>query len=600
MLQGWLRREAKENDIRNLEENPLPLEEVSVNTNENLPTGLHCAEKPSNNIKNVTSVTNKVPTDFINAHSMFEYEMYNSRKYKRLNSIWKKAIEGTISQVGLETYLQYVLNLYGAIDELKQRDFKGAIKITEEINILASLGWKSLKDYYIELLLTVRVSRFTQLAEGTIPAELLFEKPTIYSIQCLQKFFYHNEFIEIYKFTRSEYFRLLLKKFHFASDPINFKNRDSFDEKIYQKYSLFLSLLIQAEHTNLKMILNDNERSTILNALSSIIEPSLNEFSAIVDHSNTLIKAMATESILAFKLMESLRVIIYTVEKYFEAPASLYLVYSSLCSTLRMVFTAFAPYIESRINSLNFLPLDGTPCNVTMEIISTMEEFSDYLECTKASISTMVLESWISTPKPAWYSTFSSTISCLDSPQNGDEIVSSYFSDMFDALLISLELKSISLKNTISQTGFCLLVNITHVEYIIKHSNMRIILTETGIRRLVKLRGHAYDLFLASWKNTGARLLEPSVPLFGEEAKYMSKYKLKIFYLEFEKLVQNHKEYNFTNSNLKECLSQEIFHILSGLYHEFFEKRVADGFIKRNSKCFKYDTDQFDTILKSL
>ncbi|ODQ63688.1 hypothetical protein NADFUDRAFT_9883, partial [Nadsonia fulvescens var. elongata DSM 6958] len=597
--------DAEEADLRVLEENISKLKKVTTNIKESLTIVTRSAGNASSIIHPIAGEARDVRIYETNLKSCLNV-LDEVRDYAKITTIEQQTIEGAINQVGLDVYMRSVRRLSDMVDELKQGNFTGFPMIMDEAKRLIVKGHDSLKDYYASVLLfSSKVLDTTQLIDGS--SELLFDESTINSIQRLLKFFSVNKVNVdyIYIKARTEYFKSSLLKVHQASNPSNLPNDSKFNKNNIQVYSKSLKTLILVERTNLKLLFN-NDNTPIMSIFRRVVEPPLNDFTKTISDLNSYVKKkIATESLLAFELIESLGIIILTVEKYFEAPESLDLAFASVRSTSETVFTAFMSYIDTRVNSSTSLQADNKPCEATIDIMSTMQQFAACKRSAATTISNMKPGSWIPTPRPAWCSVFSSALSDQGNTQDGEiELLSTYFSDTLDALLITLELKAKSFGKTTPQVGFCLLTNFTYIERCVKNSDICVILASTGGERFERLKKRAMNMFIDDWKITAARLMEATVLKPGKQSlsskdREMIKEKFKIFNTEFELLVQKHKAYNISDPALKRALAKEVSFI-SPLYHRFHDKHVADGFAKNIDKYIKYDNNQFDKILESL
>jgi exocyst complex protein 7 len=233
-----------------------------------------------------------------------------------------------------------------------------------------------------------------------------------------------------------------------------------------------------------------------------------------------------------------------------------------------------------------------------------MGKMADYKNSALTAISTMVISSWIPSPKPVWASqlTAPSSTGMMIAPI---DLLSAYFSDSIDALFLGLEFKAKAIGKPRSQIGFFLLTNLTLIERYCTKSDIHKILGEDGGERVKRLQKRGLNLFLDGWKGAAAHLMDVTRP-GGNSNKPLSskdreiiKEKFKTFNVEFDGLVQRHKSYNLTDTALRQLLAKEIAFI-SPLYHRFYDKHQGGDFSKNVDKYIKYNKQQFDKILESL
>jgi exocyst complex protein 7 len=273
-------------------------------------------------------------------------------------------------------------------------------------------------------------------------------------------------------------------------------------------------------------------------------------------------------------------------------------------NTTKSVFAEFLRYIETRVQNLATLPSDNGVTEATMDVMSRMRKLSEDRDSATVLMENLAPSSWIPTPKPTWASMLSSSsnVSTDGSPWS---LLSEYFSDAIDDLVLNLELKSKALARKNSQTGLLMLINLTFIETSVKRSKkMQEILGSAGAERLQRLRKHSHDLFLEGWKAAAAHLMDVTVVRSGNKTltskdREAIKEKFRAFNSEFEMLVQRQKSYNLTDAALRQELTKEI-RFISPLYHRFYDRHRGGEFTKNVEKYIKYDKEQFDSILASL
>lgn len=382
------------------------------------------------------------------------------------------------------------------------------------------------------------------------------------------------------------------------------------NEKVpYQKgsnginnYTEAFTGFISNEYALLEDLFN-NDVNHITALFQEIISPSVDNFSKIIENILNFIKSnLSNDGLLIFEVIDNIVKILSILRSKSKNS------YSSLTKSLndsrdlsKSLFKDLLKITDQKVNSLINLPQDFGISEVTVDIMSKLRKFSEYKDGALTAMNGMKAGSWIPQPKPQWLSTFSTVSQTNVINENSPiELLSSYFSDVIDALIVSLEIKAFQIYKKKQIVGFFLITNITLVEQIISRSELKSILNEDGMSRLNKLKKRALNYFLTGWKQIAAYLLDVNiVGKLSSKDKELIKDKFKNFNLEFDELVKNYRNFKISDPTLKKFLSKEISFIIP-LYHRFYDKHSSGDFTKHTEKYIKYDKLEFDRILDSL
>ncbi|KAH3676002.1 hypothetical protein WICMUC_002298 [Wickerhamomyces mucosus] len=334
-----------------------------------------------------------------------------------------------------------------------------------------------------------------------------------------------------------------------------------------------------------------------------VFDQPVTKFTSIIENIiNATKQNLANDGLLVFETIDN---IVKVQSMLMSSTGKSYTNLTSTLDTCRMVarslFRELLLYTEQRVKSLTSIPQDNGICEVTVEIMSKARKFAEHRDGALDVMKGLRAGSWIPQPKPQWINTFSSisqTNAVDDS--NPIELLSSFFLDIIDALIVSLEIKAVQLNRKKQTIGYFLITNITLVEQIIARSDLKLIINQTGFTRLEKLKKRAMNLFLSGWKQAAAYLLDVNVVgKLTSKDRDAIKEKFKNFNAEFDELIRDYKQYNITDPSLKKFLSKEISFIIP-LYHRFHDKHAQGDFTKNTDKYIKYDKKKFDSILDSL
>ncbi|CEP23316.1 unnamed protein product [Cyberlindnera jadinii] len=342
---------------------------------------------------------------------------------------------------------------------------------------------------------------------------------------------------------------------------------------------------------------------TILRHFLKIFEGCWNNYIQIVNKLlGKIQKFVANEGLLAFELLDNSVNLQNTIRSQTGAEYPPLNTCIASCRELaRSLFKELLIFTDQRVSSLTTLPQDNGVSEATVEVMSKARKFADFKE---GALSVMVgfkAGSWIPQPKPQWLAKWTSiNATTVVDDDNPSELLSAFFSDVIDALIVSLEIKATQLMRKKSAIGYFLITNITLVEQISMRSGIQEILDSTSLSRLERLKKRALEMFLAGWKQAAANLLDVNVVgKLSSKDRDAIKQKFTNFNAEFEELVKGYKQYNITDPSLKKYLTKEISFIVP-LYHRFHDKHAGGDFTKHTEKYIKYTNAEFDRIIDSL
>lgn len=383
-----------------------------------------------------------------------------------------------------------------------------------------------------------------------------------------------------------------------------------------------LSRLLIAEVTNAQQLF-DNDDSITARYFEEISNLSISELFTLTNKisADCLSKRpIAKEAPIAFELLDSITKIISLFQKFSPraVPARLTQVLHTSQVSVQYVFTDFVKYVETRVDSAQTnVILENGVSDATIEVMTRLKKLSQYRSTELVAIGSLSAGAWLSNPKPRWATIIPSINSGNHLVQeraegNAVELLSLFFGDCIDALVLSLELKAKALQKKTTQVGFFILTNLEVVEHYITNSDIFKILGNTGAERLEKLRKRGVDMFVESWKSAAALLMDVTIlgggssgggsssskSLSGKDREII-KEKFRTFNADFEVLVKTHKAYNITNQSLRQQLAKEV-RFISPLYHRFYDKHSGGDFSKHVDKYIKYNKQEFDRILESL
>lgn len=366
-------------------------------------------------------------------------------------------------------------------------------------------------------------------------------------------------------------------------------------------YTAALMGFMSNELALLEDIYKDQDRVQVL--FRKIFEPCYEKYIQIVSKIMAKIqKSIANDGLLCFELIDNSMKLKSMIKQQSGAeypPLSQSL---ESCRVLaRTLFRELLAFTDQRVMSLHSLPQDNGVSEATVDVMSKARKFAEFGDGLLAVMPGLKAGSWIPQPKPQWLAKWSSvgpnTVVDDDKPM---ELLSAFFSDVIDALIVSLEIKATQLIKKKQSIGYLLITNITLVEHISERSKLQDILDSNSMIRLDKLKKRALNMFLTGWKQAASYLLDVNIQgKLSSKDREAIKQKFSSFNTEFDDLVKSYKQYNITDPSLKKYFSKEISFIVP-LYHRFHDKHASGDFSKNTDKYIKYNKRDFDSIIDSL
>lgn len=527
------------------------------------------------------------------------------RDYAKLSEEYERTIEAGPENVGVEPYAQAVETLDKALNELKQSPLNSFYKVVGKMEKLVKQGKTALRDYFINLLTEIyKPIDVNMYVNQNIPMPKIPRERIPVLRQLFEYFEQVKELVDsTYKEKVSNYVLSSVSPLAKSTRPKPSKGPYEKGSNAIHVYTAALKGLLWAESENLQNLFPDKPKLQG-HYFEEIVKLAVADFISIVDNLNDHIKRnMSTDSLITFEVIECIGQIMTTVQSISkQTPNNLSEAMKRMQTTAQEVFTDFLRHIETRINNMQTLPAETGVCDATVDIMSRMGRLSEYKNSALMSISNSSIHSWIpSNPKPQWASILASP-----GPTSGDplELLSAYFSDAIDAIVLILETRAKYTGKKNSQVGLFMLTNIALIERYVTKSEIYKILGASGADRIDRLKKRAYNLFLEQWKAAASHLMDTTVIKPGNKQlsskdREAIKEKFKTFNSEFDFLIQQHKNYKISDKQLNENLVKEISFI-SPLYHRFYDRHCGGDFSKNVDKYIKYDKPQFDEKIESL
>lgn len=220
-------------------------------------------------------------------------------------------------------------------------------------------------------------------------------------------------------------------------------------------------------------------------------------------------------------------------------------------------------------------------------------------------ISSFLLGDWIPVPKPAWVGRYSSVLQQVEVDElDPAQLLSCYYSDVVDAIMVTLEMRCMETLEKRAAMGFVLVTNLSVVENMLRKTDTGAILGGMGYGRISKLKKRFLNYFLDGWKQAAASLMDVTVVAGGDTHKMSSKEKdaikekFRSFNSQVEELAREHQGFRITDKELRGQLQKEI-NFISPLYRRFYDKYGEADWV-RKAKVVRWGKLEFDQLLGSL
>lgn len=290
--------------------------------------------------------------------------------------------------------------------------------------------------------------------------------------------------------------------------------------------------------------------------------------------------------------------------------------YRRLVNKASTLFGELMKWVDARITNVERFT-DKTIAEVTVEIILRVRRVLEYPLALLRLILEVSLGLWLTGFRFVLVYT-----SVVGNNVGVDEtspefLLSSYFSDIIDCVMINIEIGLRPEETKKSTQGYMLIKNLVLIETIINRSHQLYdTLSALGMERIGRLKNRFLKLFLDDWNYAsyiiirdmtnitttnaiahGALLPRPSsLGLSGKE-KEQVKELFRKFNESFEEALQNYQKFNINDPNLRSYLSNEIKKLTVNAYFKLYEKYGNSDFTKNRSKYIKWDKHQFEQVL---
>lgn len=286
-----------------------------------------------------------------------------------------------------------------------------------------------------------------------------------------------------------------------------------------------------------------------------------------------------------------------------------------------VIFEEFILSVSKRFNNLPKFTENSTQ-EVIVEIMSKLRKLSEFKAGLLQLIKNHQLGDWVKSAQFA--KVFSSVIINTNvDTSTPDFLLSSFYSDVIDDIMVSIEL-GLKMDQTMKKStqGFILVKNLFMLESIVNRSqDLFNSLGPLGMERIGKLKNRFLKLFLEDWNHASFIIIRDMTNIVSQLAiagsssgttsgtgggpvsnlsnkeREQVKELFKNFNESFEQALATYSRYNFGDVGLKRYLGNEVKKLVMNAYFKLYDKYGTSDFTKNKSKYVKYDKIEFEKLL---
>lgn len=286
-----------------------------------------------------------------------------------------------------------------------------------------------------------------------------------------------------------------------------------------------------------------------------------------------------------------------------------------------VIFEEFILSVSKRFNNLPKFTENSTQ-EVIVEIMSKLRKLSEFKAGLLQLIKNHQLGDWVKSAQFA--KVFSSVIINTNvDTSTPDFLLSSFYSDVIDDIMVSIEL-GLKMDQTMKKStqGFILVKNLFMLESIVNRSqDLFSSLGPLGMERIGKLKNRFLKLFLEDWNHASFIIIRDMTNIVSQLAiagsssgttsgtgggpvsnlsnkeREQVKELFKNFNESFEQALATYSRYNFGDVGLKRYLGNEVKKLVMNAYFKLYDKYGTSDFTKNKSKYVKYDKIEFEKLL---
>ena len=598
--------DVDEADIDVLEKNLLKSKELFESIDKSLFKIANKSQKASTTIKPVLSQVNKLTKskeDVEKGLALLEDVSASAEKINNFENILNNPVD-TIGIVRYMNTLNQSKTLFKTVKP-KFKQFTGILYNFEQLNDRSE---RKIQEYFQSLI----------RQDGN----KLVEKKE--DIKMIFKYFQEQENDEyvnrLYLRARSGKLLTVLKSYEQSTVAAARENNRPY-EKGSNGITQYTDIMINEIGQEVNLLRSCNLPVTFI---GTIIEEQIFKYNEIVMKYNQVFSSpslIIDNIVLILEILDNLNKFKYNLHKNgisneeFNKTMGLFVQQNSV------IFEEFILSVSKRFNNLPKFTENSTQ-EVIVEIMSKLRKLSEFKAGLLQLIKNHQLGDWVKSAQFA--KVFSSVIINTNvDTSTPDFLLSSFYSDVIDDIMVSIEL-GLKMDQTMKKStqGFILVKNLFMLESIVNRSqDLFSSLGPLGMERIGKLKNRFLKLFLEDWNHASFIIIRDMTNIVSQLAiagsssgttsgtgggpvsnlsnkeREQVKELFKNFNESFEQALATYSRYNFGDVGLKRYLGNEVKKLVMNAYFKLYDKYGTSDFTKNKSKYVKYDKIEFEKLL---
>jgi exocyst complex component 7 len=379
-------------------------------------------------------------------------------------------------------------------------------------------------------------------------------------------------------------------------------------------YATALEGMIIAEFDNIKRIFAPEDWSRALMLTTKL---PLNDFGKTLRDLNQHIQNnMMADCFLAYEILEIVSGLARRLDTMTsDLKRAVLDQLQPIHDTAKSVLHKLIESTKFRVQELVSLPPDGAAIPLTNDVVTRLQNLSQYQSPVSTIMSTMGEGNWSSTPP----SSASPSIRSFDTSitaSDGGHMFARYCTDTLEALVAQLDSRARLLLKTTGVQNVFMCNNVSIIESMLRQSELDVVIPAIQ-PRIDIWRSKHLKLYLTTWSAASAQLLDvqytnrasgrptsSSAPDSASVVKSLStkerdniKDKFRVFNAAFDDLVAKHKSYKMEN-DVRSLLGREVQRVIEPLYGRFWDRYHEVD--KGKGKYVKYSKAELSAILSGL
>jgi exocyst complex protein 7 len=382
-------------------------------------------------------------------------------------------------------------------------------------------------------------------------------------------------------------------------------------------YTSALEGMLASEFDNIRNIFPRDDWARVLLTTS---RSALNDFGKTLRDLNTHIQTnLMTDCFLAYEIMEIINGLLRRLDaKIPDVKKPIAELAQPIRDTARNSLTKILEDTKTRVQSLISLPMEGSAIPLTVDIMTRLQVFPQYLPTITSIMAAIGDGNWTpASPTSSAAPSLRSFDGSLSGPES-NALFAHYCSDILETLVSALDSRArLLLKSTQIQSIF-MCNNISVIENMVRTSELGTLLGAVQ-QRIDTWKSKHLKLYLASWSQASSQLLDVQytnrasssgrptssgapdsatvVRGLNTKERDIIKEKFRAFNGTFDTLVANHRNAKM-EPDVRALLGGELQHVIDPLYNRFWDRYHEVD--KGKGKYVKYSKTDMAAIFAGL